>query len=159
LPGALFAIVPDPSVTMIEVGTGAGVPMVMSAVPLIVVVPVVTEARMVAVVFTALAVKTLDATPEASLVAEAGAKFPAVALITEKETVTLGTALPPLSRTVAVTVVFPAEAMVALPSVTCIDEAVPPLGEAAVMPVGAATVEALQPARSAANDTSAIRII
>jgi len=50
----------DPSEITIEAGTWAGVPMVMGALPLIVVVPTATLTRMVAVVFTAAPAVNID---------------------------------------------------------------------------------------------------
>lgn len=82
------AMVAAPRATTIDVGTWGGVPIVMGALPLIVVVPTVTLARMVAVVFGVTAVNWLVATPDASVTAEDGVNEPAPALITEKVTLT-----------------------------------------------------------------------
>jgi hypothetical protein len=64
------AMVAAPRATTIDVGIWGGVPMVMGALPLIVVVPTVTLARMVAVVFGVTAVNWLVAAPDASVTAE-----------------------------------------------------------------------------------------
>ena len=108
-----------PSDTTTEVGTGGGVPMVIGALPLIELVPTVMVARIVAfALIDAPAVNWVVATPDASVTAEAGVKEPAVALITVKETLTLGTTLEPESVTVAVTAVVPPDAIADEVSVT-----------------------------------------
>jgi hypothetical protein len=104
----------EPSETTTDAGIWGGVPIVMGALPLIVPVPTVIDALMVAVESfpAATAVNTDVATPAASVVADVGTNVPAVALITENETAMLGTRFPEVSRTVAVTVVLPRFAMV-----------------------------------------------
>ena len=62
---------------------------------------------MVAFVFGVTAVNKLVATPDASVTAETGLKFPVNELITEKVTVTFGTTTELASLTTAVTVVDP----------------------------------------------------
>ncbi len=93
--------------TAIDVGTRAGVPMVIVALPLYDVEPTVTVAIMVAVVSFAEAVKVVVAEPDASVTAEAGLHEPYDELITEKDTVAFGTGFAEASLTVAVTVVDP----------------------------------------------------
>ena len=112
------AMVVDPRVTMIEVGTCGGVPMTMEALPVIVPVPTVTLARMVAFVSGVTAVNRLVAAPNALVTAVDGLNVPVPALITEKATLTFGTTTKLASLTTAVTVVEPPLAMVAAASVT-----------------------------------------
>lgn len=118
LPPLTMVVVP--SATATEVGTWGGVPMVIiGETPKIVPVPKVTVARMVAVALTAgPAVNTDVAWPDAFVTAEAGLNDPAVALITEKETLTFGITTEEPSSTVAVTLVVPPLAMVDAESAT-----------------------------------------
>jgi hypothetical protein len=112
------AMVAEPRETTIDVGTWGGAPMVMGALPLTVAVPTVTLTRMVAVVFGVVAVKRLVATPDAFVTPKAGVSVPAVALITEKVTLTFGMTTEDASVTTAVTVALPPLAMAAAESDT-----------------------------------------
>jgi hypothetical protein len=112
------AMVAAPRATTIDVGTWGGAPMVMGALPLIVVVPTVTLARMVAVVFGVTAVNWLVAAPDASVTAEDGVNEPAPALITEKVTLTFCITTELALVTTAVTLEVPPLAMVAAESDT-----------------------------------------
>lgn len=107
-----------PRETTTDVGTWGGVPMVMGALPLIVVVPTVTLARRVAVVFGVTAVNWLVATPDASVTAEDGVNEPAPALITEKVTLTFCSTTELALVTTAVTMEVPPLAMAAAESDT-----------------------------------------
>jgi hypothetical protein len=114
----LEGMVVDPSDTTIDVGTRGGVPITIGALPMIVLAPTVTVARMVALTLTAFAVKVDTAWPAALVIAGVGLKDPAVALITEKETLTFGTTCAEAFVTVAVTVDVPDGAMLDEESVT-----------------------------------------
>jgi hypothetical protein len=92
--------------------------MVMGALPLMVVVPTVTLARMVAVVFGVIAVNWLVAAPDASVTAEDGVNEPAPALITEKVTLTFCITTELALVTTAVTTEVPPLAMAAAESDT-----------------------------------------
>ncbi len=95
------------SETMTAVGTRGGVPMMSWALPLIVPLPPITEAIIVATWLSPAgeaALNVVVATPEALVVTEAALKDPVTALITVKLTVTLGNAAPVESVTVAFTV-------------------------------------------------------
>lgn len=117
------------SVTTTELATITGVPMASWALPVIVPELPETEARIVTDELSpaGAAVNVEDATPDAFVVAVAGLNTPAVELIEENVTDTLGTATPLASVTVAVTVVFPPFAIAAAPSVTCTAEGAPPV--------------------------------
>lgn len=105
LPPLLMVGVPRDTRT--DVGIRGGTPMVIGALPMIVLAPTVTVARMVALTLTAFAVKVVTAWPDALVIAGVGLKDPEVPLITEKETLTLGITCDKAFVTVAVTVDVP----------------------------------------------------
>ncbi len=119
------AMVEEARETRTEVGVLVGVPMVIGALPLIVVPLTVTAARMVADAFIAAAVNVAVATPDAFVTAVKGVQLPEAALITEKETVTLGTGTAEAPVTVAVTVADPPGLIAEDESVTFTVVAVP----------------------------------
>jgi hypothetical protein len=124
--------------------------MVIWALPLI----VPTVARMVARELSPAgsAVNTVVAWPEALVTSEAGLKDPAVALITEKETLILGITLEEASVTVTVTLEVPPLAMVAEESDTCTAVGVP---AAAGAEGGGLSVSTLHPLRTTASAIAA----
>jgi hypothetical protein len=132
-----------PSDTRTDEGTRGGVPMTIGALPLIVPDPTITEAIIVAAESSPAgeaAVNVVVAAPEAVVVAEAGLKEPATALITVKVTVTLGIAAPRPSLTVAVTAAEPPlliVVVVAAPNVTTtvagVPAPLPPTGTPALL--------------------------
>lgn len=106
-----FVVVPSDTTTVD--GTCTGIPIVIGALPLIVLVPTVMLARIVAVALTAApAVNTDVAWPDAFVTTGVGLNDPAVELITEKETLTFGITTEEASVTVAVALTVPLLAIV-----------------------------------------------
>jgi hypothetical protein len=103
----------------------------------------------------AAAVKFVVATPEASETADAGAKAPAVALITEKATVWLGHTTPLESTKVTLTAVVPLFSMVEAESVTWTVSGVPP----SIAGVGALVSTSLQPAKTVRRVIMTVEVI
>jgi hypothetical protein len=116
LPPLTMVVVPSETTT--EAGIRGGVPMVIGALPMIVLVPTVTVARMVALTSTFAALKVDTAWPDALVTARVGVQDPEAALITEKETLTFGTTCAEAFVTVAVTVAVPNGAILDAESVT-----------------------------------------